>query len=140
MWVLPKNILKRSNWAAGVQHVPYGHCTKLVFSLFIPVVHKKIHPLGYYHHENACQDRCSFNLFYLSNILIKFKMASKTSKNMFHQVLVWFWAKKLNFEKVLRFKLRWKIMIPLSSRSENQILLSNIGTLMKIRPRKSWII
>ena len=41
MWVLPKNILKRSNWAAGVQHVPYGHCTKLVFSLFIPVVHKK---------------------------------------------------------------------------------------------------
>ena len=140
MWVLPKNILKRSNWAAGVQHVPYGHCTKLVFPLFIPVVHKKSSLIGYYHHENACQDRCSFNLFYLSNILIKFKMASKTSKGIIQQVLLWLWAKKLNFEKVLRFKLRWKIMIPLNNGSKNQILLSNISTLMTIRSRKGWVI
>ena len=35
------------------------------------------------------------------------------------QVLDWFWAKKLNFEKVLRFKLRWKSRRPLNNMSKN---------------------
>ena len=47
-------------------------------------------------------------------------------------------AKKLNFAKLLRFKLRWKSRIPLKNRSKNQILLSNLTILMKIQARKSY--
>ena len=41
-----------------------------------------------------------------------------------------FEQKKLNFENVVRFKLRWKTMMLLDNRPENQILLSNLATLM----------
>ena len=56
------------------------------------------------------------------------------------QVLDWFWAKKLDFENVLRLKLRWKSRMPLNNRSKNQILLSNLTILMKIKSRKSCVI
>ena len=56
------------------------------------------------------------------------------------QVLDWFWAKKLNFENVSRLTLRWKSMMQLNHRSKNQILLSNLSILMKIRPRKGCVI
>ena len=56
---------------------------------------------------------------------------------MYKQFLDGFWAKKLNLENVLRFKLRWKIMIPLENRSEKQILLSNLAFLIKIKAKKS---
>ena len=56
---------------------------------------------------------------------------------MSQQVLNGFWAKKLNFENVLRRpKLRWKSRIPLNNGSKNQILLSNLTILMKIKSRK----
>ena len=44
--------------------------------------------------------------------------------------------KKLNFENVVRFKLRWKTMMLLDNRSENQILLSNLATLMPKQQKK----
>ena len=56
------------------------------------------------------------------------------------QVLFWVWAKKLNFENVSRLKLRWKSRIPLNHRSKNEILLSNLTILMKIKARKSCVI
>ena len=53
--------VKLSSWSPTRAIWPlYKTC---LLSLFIPVVHKKNPPVGYYHHENACQDRCFFNLF-----------------------------------------------------------------------------
>ena len=51
-----------------------------------------------------------------------------------------FCAKKLNFEKVLRFTLRWKSMIPLNDRPKNQILLSKPAILIKVTSRKTFVI
>ena len=48
--------------------------------------------------------------------------------------------KKLIFENGLRSKLRWKSRMPLTYRSKNKILLSNLAILMPMKSRKSLVI
>ena len=44
-------------------------------------------------------------------------LRAKNSYRVSQQILVWFWAKKLNFESVWSFNLRWEFMISLNKKA-----------------------